>query len=308
MLDSGVRILDFDSSVCIQDKLIYKYAPEVINLKDLASHARLYMSAKTSANISQRIKGSPKNRITFIGSGDFHHISSNLINQFNESFSVVVFDFHPDWDIFPPRKGCGSWVSEILKNKNIKKIVLIGVSSNDISTLNIQSANLSSLNNDRVEIYPYQHAPSHVYFRKVPENNSLDVKKGLLRSRISWQEIKNKKIDEFILKIIKRLPTKQVYVSLDKDCLRRDFALTNWEEGLLSLDELILSLKLIKSNLDIIGMDITGEYSKVLIQSKLKGLISRLDHPKEIRNFKIPEIQINQINETTNLKILQAIL
>ena len=108
------------------------------------------MSAKTSALISQRIINSPKNRITFLGSGDFHHISSNLINQFNQPCSLIVFDYHPDWDILPPRKGCGSWVSEVLKNKNIKKIILIGVSSSDISTLNIQSANLASLKDNRV--------------------------------------------------------------------------------------------------------------------------------------------------------------
>jgi len=42
--------------------------------------------------------------------------------------------------------------------------------------------------------------------------------------------LENKDVSELTLGLIKRLPVRKVYISIDKDCLKSDFALTNWEE------------------------------------------------------------------------------
>src|SRR2546423_6924446 len=41
------------------------------------------------------------------GSGDFHHLSALWIRRLAEPFVLVSFDNHPDWDVRPPRWGCG---------------------------------------------------------------------------------------------------------------------------------------------------------------------------------------------------------
>lgn len=307
MLTQDIRILNFDHSVKSQPKLTLQYNPQILELEDLGPRARLWMSQRTADLIDERIRNSSFDRVTFLGSGDFHHLSSLLIGQIKEPISLIVFDFHPDWDILPPRLGCGSWVTQALKNKNIQKCLLIGASSHDLSWPGIQSANLNSLKDNRLEIYPYRHNPTTVFLRKVPENKSLELKKRLFSTKIFWNQLQDNNLKDFFLAQISRLPTKKVYVSIDKDCLKSDAALTNWEEGKLSLDQLLMMLKIVKENLDIAGLDITGDYSKVSVSGKLRGIISRLDHPQEIKAEKLSADLITSINESTNLKILEVL-
>jgi arginase family enzyme len=307
MQSPDIRILDFDSSVTKQQNLLNKYPHQVINLKDLTSKSRLWMDSRTRNAISERVAKSSRDCVTFLGSGDFHNITPILLEQFQEPISLIVFDFHPDWDILPPRFGCGSWVKEALRRKNIQKCLLIGVSSDDISSFWIQSADLGALDNDRLEIYPYAHIPSRVFCRKVPENISLKTRREFLGARIYWEELKNKNLKDFFSSIINRLNVKDAYVSIDKDCLNNKSALTNWEEGKLAIEQLLLMLRLIKENLNIAGMDITGDYSRVRFSGKIKGIFSRLDHPREVQADKIPEEEITRINEFTNMKILETI-
>jgi arginase family enzyme len=308
MPDKSIRILNFDDSLIKQHNLLFRYDNEIIDLKNLAGQARYWMNRKIKKEIEQRIRAQEKDCITFLGSGDFHHISHILINQFEEPISLIIFDFHPDWDTLPPRLGCGSWVSETLKNKNILKCILLGVSSGDISNWWVQSGNLESLKDDRVEIYPYAHKPSLAFFKKIPQNISFKFKRGPFWNKIYWNELEGKNLSEFFLSILRRIPTKGVYLSIDKDCLKKEYAFTNWEEGLFSLDELLLALRIIKENFDVVGIDIAGDYSEIFISNKLKAIFSKFDHPKDFPARDVCESIITATNEKTNLRILETFL
>ena len=107
------------------------------------------------------------------------------------------------------------------------------------------------------------------------------MRKAYFVNKIYWNELKGKDLINLFLSVLKRLPTPRVYLSIDKDCLRNQYALTNWEEGMLSLEELLWMLKLIMDHVDIIGMDIVGDYSEVSVHGKLKKFISYLDHPED---------------------------
>ena len=307
MLNSSIRILNFDDSVIKQQGLLSQYKAEIIDLKSVGRQARFWMGEKTKFLIDECIRHSAKDSATFLGSGDFHHISSLLIGQFKDPLSVIIFDHHPDWDTLPPKFGCGSWVSRILEKNNIAKVVLLGVSSDDISGFWIQTGNLASLKNDRLEIFPYAHQPSRVYLRDIPQNNSLILKKKYLSTVIRWQELKNKNLEEFFLQLINRLPTKKVYISIDKDCLKPDYALTNWEKGHFEIEGLLMFLRMAKMKLDIAGVDITGDYSLPLVAGKIKAFFSRLDHPKDYAAKDKPAALINSVNQKTNLRILEAL-
>jgi hypothetical protein len=307
MLSKSIRILNFDDSVVKQQNLISRYKTEIIDLKDLGPKARIWLDKKTKKEIKKRIGGSTKNSITFLGSGDFHQVSHILINQFEEPICVILFDFHPDWDILPPHLGCGSWVTGSLRNKNISKFIIIGASSKDLSSPWIQTGNMNSLRENRVEIYPYSHRPSFTLFKRIPENISIHIEKNLFVNKINWNELKGKDLMNHLLSILKRLPTPRVYLSIDKDCLRNEYALTNWEEGMLSLKELLGMLKLIMDHVDLIGLDIVGDYSKISVNGTLKKLISFLDHPANPIGSYLSDALINEINERTNLSILELL-
>ena len=63
-----------------------------------------------------------------------------------------------------------------------------------------------------------------------------------------------------------------------------------------------------RDNLDIIGLDVVGDYSVPVIPNRLKAMLSRLDHSKKLRVDKCLPDLILKINQQTNLKILQEIL
>jgi len=210
--------------------------------------------------------------------------------------------------MLPPRLGCGSWVSATMKGAPVLKAVLIGVSSHDISSFWIQTGDLGLLKDDRVEIYPYSHPPSSTFLKKIPKNISVETKTGFLFNRIRWSELRGKDLSRFFSDILKRLPAKRVYISIDKDCLRREYALTNWEEGMMSLEELLLMLRLIRENLDIAGVDILGDYSEIDIKGVVKGMASRLDHPKDFSARGLTESCISARNEETNLRITDILI
>jgi hypothetical protein len=141
----------------------------------------------------------------------------------------------------------------------------------------------------------------------VPQNRSISVGKGLFSNEISWHQLEKEDLADFTLKLIRSLPTKKVYISIDKDCLRKESALTNWEEGLMGLDQLLIMLRVMRQNLDIIGLDVVGDYSTVKIPGRIKALISRLDHPKEPSANNYSADLIRSVNEQSNLAILQEI-
>ncbi len=291
----SVRILDFDSSVTSQKNLLAKYnrSPNFIstvNMLDYAPRVRMWLDGRDLPALRQRLEPSDRNKITLYGSGDFHHISALLIDQFSEDFCVVVFDFHPDLDKTFPKFSCGSWVNLIARKAAIKKIVMIGPSSEDLSFPHNMTFNFSDFKDGRVELYPFYHEPSITAFK-----------------RIVWDNLRDKDIKQFMAGIIGRLPSKNVYISIDKDCLKRDYAVTNWEEGPITLDWMLDALKVLKDKANVIGMDITGDYSPIMADSFLKRICTAWDHPRQYAR-KMSREEINRINEATNMKILELFL
>ena len=45
------------------------------------------------------------------GSGDFHYLSALWVRRLNEPVVLISFDNHPDWDVRPPKWGCGGWIN-----------------------------------------------------------------------------------------------------------------------------------------------------------------------------------------------------
>lgn len=303
-----IRVLDFDHSVRRQKTLLAGFAHEIIDLTFLGPRVRYWMDSGAMAQLDGQIARLKKNAVTFLGSGDFHHVSERLISRFEEPLCVIAFDHHPDWSVLPAHRNCGSWVSRVVWKKNVLKTVLLGNASEDLGWFEILTGNLSALKDDRLEIYPYEHASTKVFFKKIPSNRSIKVKKGgIFASRLHWTELKNQDLAGFLQGLLARLPTRKVYVSIDKDCLQGSFAVTNWEEGKMTLDELLLMLKLIKENAEIIGADITGDYSPIRLTGAFKQCMSSFDHPKNLKVHTLTESDITSINEKTNLKILQVL-
>ena len=309
MLREGtmVRILNFDDSIPHQENLLKRFQPVIVDLTRIGSSCRMSMGDKMAHAIRRVLKPELKGVMTFLGSGDFHHVSSLLIEQFSEPISVIVFDHHPDWSTLPPKLHCGSWVTNVLTRENVKKLVLLGVSSEDISSPWIHVGNLRALEHDRVEIYPYRHPPTRTLLTSVPDNTSLQVKRGFFSNIIYWKELEKQDATKMFFHLLERLETKHVYVSIDKDCLTADHSLTNWEEGCFTLKELLRLLHLITTHLDVVGLDIVGDYSPPIVRGWGKAAVAHIDRPKHYSAKGKPQHMINATNERTNIAILELL-
>jgi hypothetical protein len=107
-----------------------------------------------------------------------------------------------------------------------------------------------------MELYPYDHAPSRV--RKNYGNNPcFEQKSGALH----WKTIQSMGEQAFIPYLLSRIETEAVYITIDKDVLAREDAITNWDQGSMRLPYLIDLLKAITAKHRVIGADVTGDYS-----------------------------------------------
>jgi len=307
-----IRIINFDDSIFQQQKLLqdFSFPPfctKIIDCRSQASCLRYWASPNALKEFQRRLSPQERNLITLYGSGDFHHISSVLLEQFTEPVSLIVFDYHPDLYGLASRISCGSWVPVVAARKNVKKVILLGPSSNDLSSAGLLSTSLRGLRNHKVEIFPYCHQPTKVFLRSIDSTDCFKVTREYFYSTICWQNLADKNILTFLEELITRIPTEAVYVSIDKDCLLGTHAISNWEEGLMPLEWLLTALAVLKSKKNIVGMDITGEYSPFHLKSLAKRIISFIDHPR--KTFTLQEYtRIDTVNEATNLKILQLFL
>src|SRR5699024_313198 len=65
--------------------------------------------------------------------------------------------------------------------------------------------------------------------------------------------------EEILREFLETDPDLPLYISIDKDVLRKEEARTNWDQGELALDQLLKLLELIFEKRKVIGADICGE-------------------------------------------------
>lgn len=303
--EASACILDFDGSVTRQSRVMSMLgsSSETVDFTELGPSLRYLASKKSVAEFENCLSKIKRHWLTFTGSGDFHHITASLLNRFSQPLSVVIFDYHPDWMATSPWPCCGSWVLDLLKMPNIEKIISIGLGSHDIGGWWINYGAVKDILSGKVEFYPYNCKISRCFGM---HNYALDCayfKKKLGYSEIHWNTIETNDWDALIKHILDGLPATDLYLSIDKDCLNTDAAVTNWEIGYLTLDQLISAIGKIMASKNVIGVDVTGEYSEIKIKNRLFNMISKSDRPKLPAHDKKDLLR----NEETNIAILNAL-
>ena len=158
--------------------------------------------------------------IVFSGSGDFHHVACLLIERAVEAgaaaTTVLHFDNHPDWVKFGNGMHCGSWAARAARLPNVQRLISIGICSSDIDGSRTREADLSVVEDGRVELYPYAMA---------------DGGEALELCGRRWPTIETIGETAFPDFIVGRIETPNVYITIDKDVLRHEDAVTNWDQG-----------------------------------------------------------------------------
>ncbi|WP_445613528.1 arginase family protein [Geobacillus sp. YF-1] len=73
--------------------------------------------------------------------------------------------------------------------------------------------------------------------------------------------------DEWPRALLEVVPTRSVYISIDKDALSREDAVTNWDHGTMPLSMLLACLRWLLLQKNVLGVDVCGEYPRSAVDA-----------------------------------------
>ena len=225
-------------------------------------------------------------KFVLYGSGDFHHLTALWLRKTSGPVVLVSFDNHPDWDVRPPKWSCGGWINRALELPNVAKISVWGCGNFECWWPGQIFGNRGAERRGTLELHPWADD------RTVSERQRRGA---ILRS--DWQE----RFREFV----KSIHDAAIYITIDMDCFVPDEAITNWENGRLTTDDVGWALHELRKSCRIIGGDMCGAYSEPRYARRKQRFAANFDHPKLVLP---PAEEIRDINFATLSKIWPALV
>ena len=79
---------------------------------------------------------------------------------------------------------------------------------------------------------------------------------------------------------------RHVYITVDFDCLTPEDAVTDWEQGLFTADDLVWAIAQIRLGSLVVGGDICGAYSPASYARWTQRRTAQIDHPRNRRRIR----------------------
>lgn len=295
-----LRVIDTDRSLLFQPQVVRRLEAggDLIAATDLAPRLRFLAGRGAIEALNARLGPPRHGDVHLYGSGDFHHLAHLLVARLDRPVSVIHFDNHPDWTRWPRTLGCGSWVSRLLAQPGIARVVTIGPCSADVEAPQMKAADLPALRSGRLEVFPLR-AASTFYAGPAFATPSARGRAGAFHDGLSWQGI-DADFAGRMEDIASRLPQLPVWISLDKDVLAPDEAVTNWDQGHLTLAEVLEAIAIFAARRSVIGMDVCGDFSPEGDNGPLRAALSWLDRAQRPQ----PDRDAAEVNGAANGRIL----
>ena len=214
-------------------------------------------------------------RFVLYGSGDFHYLAGVLLRRVTSPVTLISFDNHPDWDVRPPHWACGGWINRALELPNVRKAVVWGCGNFELAMPSRLFANRWALRERRVEVHAWAERQRPAVQRKF---NCM--------TRDNWRDRFERFADS--------LKGQDTYVTIDLDCLRSEEAVTNWENGLFTAQELAWALGVLRAKARLVAGDVCGAYSAPAYARAFQRFAGWWDHPKSPRRNASTAREINR--------------
>jgi arginase family enzyme len=240
------------------------WSPAAISLetRDVTSWGPQLRFSAPSKLIEEFYREAPPEPFVLYGSGDFHHLTALWLRRITEPFVLVSFDNHPDWDIRPPRWCCGGWLNRALEHPHLRKIFVWGCGNFECWWPGRIFGNRRAEREGRLEVHPWADGRSL----------SDQARPGVILSA-NWRER--------FMESARELGVSKLYVTIDLDCLRVEEAVTNWENGRFSVDDVAWAISQLRaSGARILAGDICGAYSPPVYARRKQRFAAKMDHPR----------------------------
>ena len=289
----GMTIFDFDRSLIAQSVFMQRFSSQlsIRPMHVFQRSIRLWCSERNFRKVSNLMRLENINQFALLGSGDYHHLTIALLQQHKTPLTLVLFDNHPDWMRPPHKYHCGSWIYTAARLPQIERIVIIGLENGDLEGKKFLAGDVESYLQQKIVLLPY--LPVEAQTQRQQELVHLESK---LKADL----------DAGIQEILDAITTNNVYISIDKDCLRPQDAVTNWEQGTLPLATVSNCIQIIVKHHNIVAADTVGDYSPPVFASPLKWLGSLLDRPANALRMNA-QLQANKVNAMANIKLATAL-
>jgi len=195
------------------------------------------------------------------GSGDFHYLTALRLRCVARPIVVVSFDNHPDWDVRPPKWGCGGWVNRALELRHVRHVSVWGCGNFECWWPHQIFGNRRAERAGTLEVHPW-----------ADDRSMKDRQRQGAILRDNWRE----HFEQFL----RSLGGANTYVTIDLDCLCVEEAVTNWESGRFAIADLQWALGKLRESSRIVGGDICGAYSSPNYTRWKQRFAAEFDHPK----------------------------
>ncbi|MFN2541297.1 MAG: hypothetical protein ABR514_03895 [Chthoniobacterales bacterium] len=195
------------------------------------------------------------------GSGDLHYLTALWLRRVGDPLTVVSFDNHPDWDIRPPKWACGGWVNRALELPQVERVSVWGCGNFECWWPHNIFGNRRAERSGKLEVHPW-----------ADDRPMQDRQRRGAILRNNWREL----FENFA----RDLRGRNIYVTIDLDCLRAEEAVTNWENGRFTIVDLTWALGRLRESARIVAGDICGAYSPPAYARWTQRFASEWDHPK----------------------------
>ncbi len=288
----GITIFNVDDSVTAQSIFLQRFSAK-INTKSLLSFqrmARFWCSSGEFKKISAAMHLPQLNQFSLLGSGDYSHLTLALLQQHQTPLTLVLFDNHAGWKRPSHQYHCTTWIYAAARLPQVERIVIVGLENGDLCGKKFQDGDVESYLSQKIVLLPYTAVEAEVSAQQT----------------VTLQSQLKASLKQGVQEILSHISTQQVYISIDKDCLRVEDAMTNWEQGTLPLETMIACIAAIREHHTIVGADTVGDYSPPVFNSPLKWLGSFLNRPADAWRLNA-SAQTNTINSLANVKIAYAL-
>jgi arginase family enzyme len=294
-----------DSQQTVSDKL-----DKIVNLRSQERDLRLWGGKRAIAKFKRTLRDLRAQRndrwVSFVGSGDYHHVTSLLLESLPDHLkpvNLVLIDNHPDWTDLPPAYHCGNWVSTVLKLPWIDSVIMVGQDSSDLAPGNLFFAPFEYLNLARLRLYPYEREHLLTPLRWPRQvRAAVDIEYGRTGTKMFFNTVHKLGIEKIASEIACRLAGQNVYLSIDKDALSTQYALTDWDQGRMTLWQVTHLIQKLAGSCNLIGADVCGETAP----QPLTGPLKRFDSGRLWKEERHDYAVANALNENTNIRLLEA--